>query len=44
MSERYPTQTQEQRETAVAAASLAIQRGGLVQAGEFASHGSITRG
>ena len=30
MSQRYPTETQEERETAVAAASLAIQRGTLV--------------
>ena len=30
MSQRYPTTTPEERETAVAAASLAIQRGGLV--------------
>ena len=30
MSDRYPTSTPEERETAVAAASLAIQRGSLV--------------
>lgn len=30
VSERYPTETEEQRESAVAAASLAIQRGSLV--------------
>ena len=30
MSQRYPTETQEERESAVAAASLAIQRGTLV--------------